>query len=58
MVPDTNEELCGQIRNILLRAITSLYIEYVALIRKEKRNRPEAQSYIMLYHVSRVFPLS
>jgi hypothetical protein len=50
-----NEGLCGQIPNIALRAIASLYIEPVPLIwnREEKEARGPT-----LYHVSRVFPLS
>jgi hypothetical protein len=50
-----NEGLCGQIPNIVLRAIASLYIELVPLIwrREEKEARGPT-----LYPVSRVFPLS
>jgi hypothetical protein len=50
-----NEGLCGQIPNMPLRAITSLYIEPVPLIwnRDEKEARGPT-----LYLVSRVFLLS
>jgi hypothetical protein len=34
-----NEGLCGQIQNMPLRTIMSLYIEHVPLIRKEKSER-------------------
>jgi hypothetical protein len=54
-VENPNEGLCGQIPNIALRAIASLYIELVPLIwnREEKEARGPT-----LYYVSRVFPLS
>jgi hypothetical protein len=54
-VENTNEGLCGQISNIVLRAITYLYIESVPLIwnRDQKEVRDST-----LYLVSRVFPLS
>jgi hypothetical protein len=50
-----NKGLCGQIPNIALRAIASLYIEPVPLIwnRDEKEARGPT-----LYPVSRVFSLS
>jgi hypothetical protein len=50
-----NEGLCGQIPNIALRAIASLYIELVPLIwnRDQKETRGPT-----LYTVSRVFALS
>jgi hypothetical protein len=50
-----NEGLCGQIPNIALRAIVSLYIELVPLI--WNRDQKEARG-PTLYPVSRVFPLS
>jgi hypothetical protein len=47
-----NEGLCGQISNMPLRAIMSLYIEHVPLIwnREEKETRGS-----IIYSVSRVF---
>jgi hypothetical protein len=50
-----NEGLCGQIPNMPLRAITSLYIEPVPLI--WNRDQKEARG-PTLYPVSRVFSLS
>jgi hypothetical protein len=50
-----NEGLCGQIPNITLRAIASLYIEPVPLM--WNRDQKEARG-PTLYPVSRVFPLS
>jgi hypothetical protein len=50
-----NEGLCGQIPNIALRAIASLYIEPVPFI--WNRNQKEARG-PTLYVVFRVFPLS
>jgi hypothetical protein len=50
-----NEGLCGQIPNIALRAIASLYIEHVPLI--WNRDQKEARG-PTLYPVSRVFSLS
>ena len=50
-----NEGLCGQIPNIALRAIASLYIEPVPLI--WNRDQKEARG-PTLYLVSRVFLLS
>jgi hypothetical protein len=51
MLRNPNEGLCGQIPNIALRAIASLYIEHVPLIwnREEKETRGPT-----LHHVSRV----
>jgi hypothetical protein len=42
-----NEGLCGQIPNMLVRPITSLYIELVPLYGIKKRKRLEAQPYIL-----------
>jgi hypothetical protein len=50
-----NEGLCGQILNMPLRAITSLYIEHVPLIWKIEDKEARGPT---LYHVSRVFLLS
>jgi hypothetical protein len=50
-----NEGLCGQIPNIALRVIASLYIEPVPLM--WNRDQKEARG-PTLYPVSRVFPLS
>jgi hypothetical protein len=50
-----NEVLCGQIPNIALRAIASLYIEYVPLIWKIYQKETRGST---LYQVSRVFSLS
>jgi hypothetical protein len=51
LLRNPNEGLCGQIPNIALRAIASLYIEHVPLIwnREEKEARGPT-----LHHVSRV----
>jgi hypothetical protein len=51
MLRNPDKGLCGQIPNMLLRSITSLYIELVPLIwnREEKEVRGPT-----LYHVSRV----
>jgi hypothetical protein len=51
LLRNPNEGLCGQIPNIALRAIASLYIEHVPLIwnREEKEARGPT-----LYPVSRV----
>jgi hypothetical protein len=55
LLRNPNKGLCGQIPNIAMRAITSLYIESVPFIwnRDEKEARGPT-----LYPVSRVFPLS
>jgi hypothetical protein len=55
MLRNTNEGLCGQIPNMPMRAIMSLYIEHVPLIwnREEKEARGPT-----LYPVYRVFLLS
>ena len=50
-----NEGLCGQIPNMPLRAITSLYIEHVPLIWNGDQKEARGPT---LYHVSCVFPLS
>jgi hypothetical protein len=50
-----NEGLCGQIPNIALRAIASLYIELVPLVWNRDQKEVRGPT---LYHVSRVFPLS
>jgi hypothetical protein len=55
LLRNPNEGLCGQIPNMPLRAITSLYIEHVPLI--WNRDQKEARG-PTLYHVSCVFPLS
>jgi hypothetical protein len=55
VLKNPNEGLYGQIPNIALRAIASLYIEPVPLI--WNRDQKEARG-PTLYPVSRVFPLS
>jgi hypothetical protein len=50
-----NKELCGQIPNIALRAIVSLYIELVPLIWKREEKEARGST---LYLVSRVFLLT
>jgi hypothetical protein len=50
-----NERLCGQLPNMPLRAITSLYIEHVPLI--WNREGKEARD-LTLYRMYRVFLLS
>jgi hypothetical protein len=55
LLRNPNEGLCGQIPNIALRAIASLYIEHVPLI--WNRDQKEARG-PTIYSVSRVFPLS
>jgi hypothetical protein len=48
-----NEGLCGQIPNIALRAIASLYIEHVPLIwnkgRRERGQRPTPTSCLVCF---------
>jgi hypothetical protein len=55
VLKNPNEGLYGQITNIALRAIASLYIEPVPLI--WNRDQKEARG-PTLYPVSHVFPLS
>jgi hypothetical protein len=50
-----NEGLCGQIPNMPLKAITSLYIEHVPLIWNGDEKEVRC---LNLHHVSRVFLLS
>jgi hypothetical protein len=49
---NSNEGLCGQIPNIALRAIASLYIEHVPLIWNIDQKEARGPT---LHHVSRVF---
>jgi hypothetical protein len=49
-----NEGLCGQIPNIALRAIASIYIEPIPLIWNIDQKEARGPT---LYPVSRVFPL-
>jgi hypothetical protein len=49
-----NEGLCGQIPNIALRAIASLYIEHVPLIWKREEKEARAPTLHRVYCVSSV----